>query len=75
MLVECVPNFSEGRKPEVIEAILEREKPDAILPTMGGQTALNVAMELNRNGALARHNVKLIGAKPCACRRRLFDII
>jgi carbamoyl-phosphate synthase large subunit len=47
---------------EVIEAIIEREKPDAILPTMGGQTALNAAMELNRNGALARHRVKLIGA-------------
>src|ERR1700726_5111633 len=40
---------------EVIEAIIEREKPDAILPTMGGQTALNAAMELSRNGALARH--------------------
>src|SRR5213595_3497671 len=47
---------------EVIEAIIDREKPDAILSTMGGQTALNAAMELNRNGALARHNVKLIGA-------------
>jgi carbamoyl-phosphate synthase large subunit len=47
---------------EVIEAIIEREKPDAMLPTMGGQTALNAAMELNRNGALARHKVKLIGA-------------
>ena len=47
---------------EVIELILEREKPDAILPTMGGQTALNAAMELNRNGALVRHNVRLIGA-------------
>jgi carbamoyl-phosphate synthase large subunit len=47
---------------EVIEAIIEREKPDAILPTMGGQTALNAAMELYRNGALARHKVKLIGA-------------
>src|SRR5437868_167726 len=47
---------------EVIEAILEREKPDAILPTMGGQTALNAAMELFRNGALTRHNVRLIGA-------------
>src|SRR3982075_3920791 len=47
---------------EVIEAIIEREKPDALLPTMGGQTALNAAMELNRNGALARHGVKLIGA-------------
>jgi carbamoyl-phosphate synthase large subunit len=46
----------------VIEAIIDREKPDAILPTMGGQTALNAAMELYRNGALARHGVKLIGA-------------
>src|SRR5436305_167807 len=47
---------------EVIEAIIEREKPDVILPTMGGQTALNAAMELYRNGALARHDLKLIGA-------------
>ena len=54
--------YIEPITPEVIEAILEREKPDAILPTMGGQTALNAAMELNRNGALARHNVQLIGA-------------
>src|SRR5882762_9757477 len=54
--------YVEPITPEVIEAILEREKPDAILPTMGGQTALNTAMELNRNGALARHNVRLIGA-------------
>jgi carbamoylphosphate synthase large subunit/REP element-mobilizing transposase RayT len=54
--------YIEPITPEVIEAILEREKPDAILPTMGGQTALNVAMELNRNGALGRHGVKLIGA-------------
>ncbi len=54
--------YIEPITPEVIEAILEREKPDAILPTMGGQTALNAAMELNRNGALSRHNVRLIGA-------------
>src|SRR5438067_9791700 len=54
--------YVEPITPEVVEAILAREKPDAILPTMGGQTALNVAMELNRNGALVRHNVKLIGA-------------
>src|SRR5438270_2092032 len=54
--------YVEPITPEVVEAILAREKPDAILPTMGGQTALNVAMELNRNGALARHKVKLIGA-------------
>src|ERR1700730_4452739 len=39
---------------EVIEAIIDREKPDAILPTMGGQTALNAAMELNRKGGPAR---------------------
>jgi carbamoyl-phosphate synthase large subunit len=54
--------YVEPITPEVIEAIIEREKPDAILPTLGGQTALNAAMELNRNGALARHGVKLIGA-------------
>src|ERR1700745_3613404 len=47
---------------EVIEAIIEREKPDALLPTMGGQTALNAAMELYRTAAPPRHSVKLIGA-------------
>src|SRR6201987_1479473 len=47
---------------EVIEAIIERERPDALLPTMGGQTALNAAMDLYRNGALARYGVKLISA-------------
>jgi carbamoyl-phosphate synthase large subunit len=46
----------------VVERIIEREKPDALLPTLGGQTALNTAMELYRNGALAKHNVRLIGA-------------
>ncbi len=54
--------YIEPITPEVIEAIIEREKPDALLPTMGGQTALNAAMALSRNGALARHKVKLIGA-------------
>ncbi len=54
--------YIEPISPDVIESILEREKPDAILPTMGGQTALNAAMELNRNGALVRQNVRLIGA-------------
>ena len=47
---------------EVVEKIIEAEKPDALLPTLGGQTALNTAMELVRNGALERHGVKLIGA-------------
>src|SRR5262245_25057803 len=47
---------------QFVELILEKEKPDAILPTMGGQTALNVAMELAESGALERHGVELIGA-------------
>jgi len=46
----------------VVERIIAKEKPDALLPTMGGQTALNTAMELSKNGALKRHNVELIGA-------------
>jgi carbamoyl-phosphate synthase large subunit len=58
--------YIEPITPAVIEMILEREKPDAILPTMGGQTALNAAMELNHNGALVRHNVQLIGANALA---------
>jgi len=46
-----------------IERIIEKERPDAILPTMGGQTALNTAMALVASGALERHGVELIGAK------------
>jgi carbamoyl-phosphate synthase large subunit len=46
----------------VVERIIEREKPDALLPTLGGQTALNTAMDLYRSGVLAKHNVRLIGA-------------
>ena len=48
---------------EFIEKIIIKEKPDAILPTMGGQTGLNAAMTLWRNGTLEQHNVELIGAK------------
>ncbi len=47
---------------EFVERIIEREKPDALLPTMGGQTALNVAMALHESGFLAMHGVELIGA-------------
>jgi carbamoyl-phosphate synthase large subunit len=47
---------------EVVEKIIERERPDALLPTLGGQTALNTAMELVRNGVLIKHGVRLIGA-------------
>ena len=46
----------------IVEKIIEREKPDAILPMMGGQTALNCALDLNRHGVLAKHSVELIGA-------------
>lgn len=47
---------------QVIENIIEKEKPDAILPTMGGQTALNCALDLVREGVLEKHNIELIGA-------------
>jgi carbamoyl-phosphate synthase large subunit len=49
---------------EVVEKIIEKEKPDAILPTMGGQTALNCALDLFHHGVLAKYNVQLIGASP-----------
>ena len=48
--------------PEIVEKILEREKPDAVLPTVGGQTALNLAVELSRRGVLDRLGIRLIGA-------------
>ncbi len=48
----------------IVERIIEKEKPDAILPTMGGQTALNCALDLWRHGVLERHGVELIGASP-----------
>src|SRR5438132_7291880 len=55
--------YIEPITPEVVEKIIEKEKPDALLPTLGGQTALNCAMSLVKNGVLERHNVKLIVAK------------
>jgi carbamoyl-phosphate synthase large subunit len=55
--------YIEPITPEMVEKIIAREKPDALLPTMGGQTALNTAMRLAANGALERHGVELIGAK------------
>jgi carbamoyl-phosphate synthase large subunit len=54
--------YIEPVTPEFVELIIAREKPDALLPTMGGQTALNVAMKLHENGVLAKHGVELIGA-------------
>ena len=58
--------YIEPLTPEVVEKIIERERPDALLPTVGGQTGLNLAMRLHKTGVLARHGVKLIGASPDA---------
>lgn len=49
---------------QAVERIIAKEKPDAILPTMGGQTALNCALDLHRNGVLEKYKVELIGATP-----------
>ena len=48
---------------EILEKIIQKEKPDAILPTMGGQTALNLAMEAEKKGILKKYKIELIGAK------------
>ncbi|MGR3806755.1 carbamoyl-phosphate synthase large subunit [Pasteurella testudinis] len=48
---------------QTVEKIIAKERPDAILPTMGGQTALNCALDLSKHGVLAKYNVELIGAK------------
>src|SRR5204863_1869539 len=55
--------YIEPITPEVVEKIIEKEKPDALLPTLGGQTALNTSMSLWRSGTLQKHNVRMIGAK------------
>src|SRR5688572_20494309 len=54
--------YIEPVTPEFVERVIERERPDALLPTMGGQTALNVAMALHERGVLEKHGVELIGA-------------
>jgi carbamoyl-phosphate synthase large subunit len=55
--------YVEPITPEVVELIIAKERPDAVLPTMGGQTALNCALTLEKTGVLARYNVEMIGAK------------
>jgi len=55
--------YVEPITPEVVQKIIEKEKPDALLPTLGGQTALNTSMELFRSGYLDKAGVKMIGAK------------
>ena len=54
---------------QVVAKIIEKERPDALLPTMGGQTALNCALDLDREGVLAAHGVELIGASREAIRK------
>ncbi|MCX7678673.1 MAG: carbamoyl-phosphate synthase large subunit [Spirochaetes bacterium] len=61
--------YIEPITPEIVEKIIEIERPDALLPTMGGQTALNTAMELSESGVLQRYHVKLIGADEKAIKR------
>jgi carbamoyl-phosphate synthase large subunit len=61
--------YVEPITPEVIETIIAKEKPDAILPTLGGQTALNAAMALDERGILAKYGVELIGAKVDAIKK------
>ncbi|MBF2003051.1 MAG: carbamoyl-phosphate synthase large subunit [Synechococcales cyanobacterium M58_A2018_015] len=55
--------YIEPLTPEIVEKIIAKERPDALLPTMGGQTALNLAVALSKNGVLEKYNVELIGAK------------
>jgi carbamoyl-phosphate synthase large subunit len=56
--------YIEPITPEMVEKIIIKEKPDVLLPTLGGQTALNTAMSLHRAGTLEKHGVRMIGAKP-----------
>jgi carbamoyl-phosphate synthase large subunit len=55
--------YVEPITPDIVARIIEKERPDALLPTMGGQTALNTAMQLARSGILEKYNVELIGAR------------
>ncbi|HEV3367974.1 MAG TPA: carbamoyl-phosphate synthase large subunit [Acidimicrobiales bacterium] len=56
--------YVEPLEPEVLTAIIEKERPDALLPTLGGQTALNLTMQLVERGVLERYGVEVIGARP-----------
>ncbi len=61
--------YVEPITPDVIETIIAKERPDALLPTLGGQTALNAAMALHANGVLAKYDVEMIGADVDAIER------
>src|SRR4051795_6166923 len=61
--------YVEPLLPEPVTQVIERERPDALLPTLGGQTALNLAKALHEAGTLERHGVELIGADYAAINR------
>ena len=61
--------YIEPLTPEVVARVIEIERPDALLPTMGGQTALNLAVTLAENGTLAKYGVELIGANLAAIQK------
>src|ERR1041384_353724 len=68
------PEFSdrtyiEPLTPQALESIIERERPDAMLPTLGGQTALNLALSLAERGVLEKYGVELIGASIAAIKK------
>ena len=74
------PEFSdrtyiEPLNVQTVERIIEKEKPDALLPTLGGQTGLNLSLDLHAEGVLQEHDVEMIGAKPEAimCSYASFD--
>ncbi|MDD5747418.1 MAG: carbamoyl phosphate synthase large subunit, partial [Candidatus Omnitrophica bacterium] len=61
--------YIEPITPEVVEKIIAKERPDALLPTLGGQTGLNTAMKVAELGVLEKYNVKMIGANTEAIRK------
>ncbi|GGN43092.1 carbamoyl-phosphate synthase large subunit [Deinococcus daejeonensis] len=61
--------YLEPLTPEFVRRVIEKERPDALLPTLGGQTALNLAMDLNADGTLAEFGVELIGANAAAIKK------
>ncbi len=72
--------YVEPITPDILEKVIARERPDALLPTLGGQTALNAAVALHASGALKKYNVELIGAdidaiEACEDRERFKEIV
>src|SRR2546430_16358174 len=67
--------YVEPITPEFVELVIARERPDALLPTLGGQTALNTAVALHDSGVLAKYGVELSGADIDAIRRRVARLL